>query len=477
MFLKNIHNVSLILLFLIVGQYRVLSQHQDLQEKPKIWQGDEKKVADSTSILSAFKNGQVNGHFRYYFSNIMNEGDLTNYHAQAVGGGLRFETASFYGFHVGVSGFYIFNAGSSDLSFRDPTTNQLNRYELGLFDVTTPDELYEINRLEELFLKYHNEKTTITLGRQLLNNPFINLQDGRMRPTAAEGVWLEHIFNKKNLVQAGWIWGMGPRSTSKWYDVENSIGIYPQGVNREGLPSNYLRNTNTTGVGLLHYQHSWNKNFKIDLWDMYMENIQNTVLLQMEYKKDVERKQYYAGTQFWHQARIGNGGNEDINLAYNQNENVVYVAGAQVGLKSGRWNHSLNFNRIFSTGRFLMPREWGRDNFYTFIPRERNEGFGDVTAFSFRTIYKPSKAWTTSLATGYFDLPDVKNFELNKYGLPSYLHTNLDIRYKFSGLFNGMEAQVLSAHKWGVGETYDNPRFVIHKVNMFLTNVVVNYRF
>jgi hypothetical protein len=27
-----------------------------------------------------------------------------------------------------------------------------------------------------------------------------------------------------------------------------------------------------------------------------------------------------------------------------------------------------------------MPREWGRDPFYTFMPRERNEGYGDVNA-------------------------------------------------------------------------------------------------
>ena len=31
---------------------------------------------------------------------------------------------------------------------------------------------------------------------------------------------------------------------------------------------------------------------------------------------------------------------------------------------------------------FLMPREWGREPFYTFLPRERNEGLGGVNAWT-----------------------------------------------------------------------------------------------
>jgi len=29
-------------------------------------------------------------------------------------------------------------------------------------------------------------------------------------------------------------------------------------------------------------------------------------------------------------------------------------------------------------GRYLMQREWGKDPFFTFMPRERNERFGNV---------------------------------------------------------------------------------------------------
>ena len=67
----------------------------------------------------------------------------------------------------------------------------MNRYEIGLFDIEDPSNKKDIDRLEELYLKYNFKNATITVGKQLINTPFINLQDGRMRPTVVEGVWTE----------------------------------------------------------------------------------------------------------------------------------------------------------------------------------------------------------------------------------------------------------------------------------------------
>jgi hypothetical protein len=44
-----------------------------------------------------------------------NESGLSDYYANALGGGVKFETAKFHNFQFGVSG-YIHNVGSSDLS-------------------------------------------------------------------------------------------------------------------------------------------------------------------------------------------------------------------------------------------------------------------------------------------------------------------------------------------------------------------------
>ena len=33
-----------------------------------------------------------------------------------------------------------------------------------------------------------------------------------------------------------------------------------------------------------------------------------------------------------------------------------------------------------------MPREWGKEPFYTFLPRERNEGLGNIHAFTVKAF-------------------------------------------------------------------------------------------
>ena len=82
-----------------------------------------------------------------------------------------------------------------------------------------------------------------------------------------------------------------------------------------------------------------------------------------------------------------------------------------------------------------------------------------------------------SLATGYYQLPNVKDYTLNKYGLPSYTQVNADLRYNFTKSLNGLEVEVLVVNKINNGETYGNKKFVFNKVNMQQYNVVLNYHF
>jgi hypothetical protein len=89
----------------------------------------------------------------------------------------------------------------------------------------------------------------------------------------------------------------------------------------------------------------------------------------------------------------------------------------------------------------------------------------------------PKARVKASLAAGYYHLPDVKNFALNKYGMPSYTQLNADIRYTFTSTFKGLEAQLLVVGKRSNGETYHNYRYIFNKVNMVHYNFVLNYNF
>ncbi|QZK90649.1 OprD family outer membrane porin [Flavobacterium sp. CHNK8] len=456
-----------------------IAQHQEISEKPTVWKEKNNEKVDSTSILNAFKNGNFNGHFRYFFMSTNNESGLSDYYANALGGGVKFETAKFHNFQFGVSGYYIFNIGSSDFSKKDPVTNLSNRYEVALFDIQNPSSKDNLSRLEELYLKYNFKNSNITLGKQLLNTSFINLQDGRMRPTVVDGIWIDFNELKKTKINLGYLYGISPRSTMKYFDVGESIGIYPSGINPDGTKSNYAGNLNTSGIYIVGLQNESIKNLKILLWNQYAEDIFNSALFQMDYKYDLNpNSKLLFGFQSIYQNALNFGGNEDQSKTYFEKNGTSQTFGGRLGWQNKKIEFTLNYNRITAKGRYLMPREWGRDPFYTFMARERNEGFGDVHALMTKIQYSnPKKRFKSQLAIGYFDLPDVKNVALNKYGLPSYVQTNVDFRYQFQGMLKGFDAQLLYVHKFNEVETYGNKNFIFNKTNMSNINLIVNFNF
>jgi len=455
------------------------SQHHDILDKAVIYKGDSVTAESSSSILTAFKNGHFNGHFRYFFMSTQNKKGLTDYYANAAGGGLRYATAKFHGFQFSVSGFYSFNIGSSNLGKADSATGQFNRYEIALFDVEDPYNKDDIDRLEEFYLKYNFNSSSIIFGKQLINTPFINLQDGRMRPTGVEGFWFELNEIKKFKIEGGWLYSMSPRATTKFYSVGESIGIYPTGVHIDGSKSQYADNLESKGVFVIGVHWEPAKNVNLHAWNVFTENIFNTAMLQADLQFPLEdRSTIFTSAQVIRQDAVNNGGNEDATKTYFDKGGKAITFGAKAGWKNKQWEASVNYNRITADGRYLMPREWGREPFFTFLPRERNEGFGDAQAIMGKVNYSILKArLKTSLAAGYYQLPDVKNFRLNKYGVPSYIQVNADVRYDFNKALKGLDAQFLIVGKWRTGETYNNKKFELNKVNMVQYNVVLNYHF
>lgn len=455
------------------------AQHQEISEKPEMYRGKKLESIDTVSLLSAFKRGSFNGHFRYFFMSTQNEKGLTDYYANAVGGGLRYETARFHGFQFALSGFYIFNIGSSDFTKPDSTTGQYNRYEIGLFDIEDPDNKTDIDRLEEFYLKYNYKKSNIIFGRQIINTPFINLQDGRMRPTGVEGIWFELNEIKKAKLEGGWLYAISPRSTTKWFGIDESMGVYPAGLHTDGSKSQYAGNMNSSGVFVLGAHYQFHQNLKVQGWNFLAGNIFNTAMVQADLVLPLKKEsKLFVSAQAIAQQAVNNGGSADAAKAYFEKAGKSLSFGAKAGWKNKLLEVSINYNRITKKGRYLMPREWGRDPFFTFLPRERNEGFGDVHAIAGKINYNnPKVRLKSSFAAGYYHLPDVKNYMLNKYGLPSYYQLNADVRYSFAGFLKGMEAQLLLVGKINDGETYNNKRYTFNKVNMLQYNFVVNYHF
>jgi hypothetical protein len=436
------------------------------------------KVKDSLCLKDCLLKAHWEAHTRTFVMSTVNQGDLKDDYAIASGAGIGVLTKSLYGFQVGVSGFFVYNFFSSDIGQLDSLTMLGNRYEVGLFDIENLTNKNDLDRLEELYLKYNFSKSTITVGKINLNTPFFNPQDGRMRPTIEEGVWLSIKESKKMGFNGGWIWDVSPRSTVRWYSVANSIGIYPTGLNTDGTKSNYKNNiVASSGMALANLYIYPNEHLKINIWNSLLDNVMNTALLEINTEQKKESFKLYQSVMYVHQDAINNGGNYNQSKTYINKGAQSNVISAQLGIKNKKINTSLNYTHITGDGRYLMPREWGREVFYTFLPRERNEGLGNVHAFMTKTTFTSfNSRFKTSLGYGYYNLPDVKNYRLNKYGLPSYHQLNYDASYTFDKFLKGLEMRCLLAYKIESGETYDNLKYVYNKVNMLNVNFILDFK-
>jgi hypothetical protein len=433
---------------------------------------------DSSSLIYAFHNGQFSGHFRSFSMATINQGTLSDYAAQGVGGGLRYETAPFKKFQLGVSGFFIYNLASSNLGKRDETTNSLNRYEIGLFDIENPYNKNDLDRLEELFIRYYLNRGSITIGKQILRTPFINPQDGRMRPTTLEGIWLLLKPAEELSIEGGWIYAISPRSTIRWFRIGESIGVYPVGVNPDGNPSGYKHVLNSKGIALVQATLKKSSGWTFQVMNQFTENIFNTAFAQVDYDWKTKGKTWKIALQYTRQDAVNFGGHKDADKTYFSKGSSANVISGRLRLQEGFWETSLNLTRITKAGRFLNPREWGRDPFFTFMQRERNEGLADLNAIMVKTTRKfPKNHLFTTLAAGYYDLPEPSNAALNKYGMPSYWQFNLDIKYDFGKMLKGLDLDFLYVYKANAIKTATDPRFIFNKVNMSNINIIFNYHF
>jgi len=103
---------------------------------------------------------------------------------------------------------------------------------------------------------------------------------------------------------------------------------------------------------------------------------------------------------------------------------------------------------------------------------------GDLHAYMIKSKYTASKLpLNLNLALGYYQLADVKNYAMNKYGMPSYFQYNIDLRYAFSGFWKGWDLQLTYFHKDALGNTYNEAKYYINKVDMGHVNFILNFHF
>ena len=425
----------------------------------------------------ASKNkGKLSGQWRTFYMGTLNKDDLKDYNALASGGKLKYQHELLKNLELGVALYNSTNLGIQDLQVADATTGRVSRYEEGLFDRQhlSNDAVF---LLGELYVDYRWAAHQLTLGRMKINTPLINPQDGRMIPTLVQGLWYKHKTASQNLFQFGILNSIAPRSTGEFFGIGESIGTYNVGRNIYGQPAQYKGNTKSNYILLANADIELTPTLRISIWNQFVENVYNSFYLKPKIK--ISDALQWEG-EWLHQNKVGNGGNAMDSLRY-FNQNTSDVLGMKWGYQFSNAKASLSYNRIFANGQFISPREWGREDLFSFQKRERSEGTGDshTIVLNYQTtipILNRQGNMNTHVSLGRHWKPEVTNAVLNKYAVPDYTHINVDLLFNFKKLKH-LKPELLLTTKLAHGDFPDNPNFYYNKVDLWLVSAVVNYNF
>lgn len=456
---------------LVVGQSgNVQAQHSE-QDIPS-----NDSLRGASHLYDIMKQGELEGRFRLYNMLTVNNGAPSDYHAVAFGGTLGFTSQRWHGARFKLSGGYTFDLATSDLTELDPITGVANRYEIGLYDVNDPRHTNDLAYLHEFQIDWvaRNGRTDLIIGKQEVNSPFLNPQDGRMHPSLFEGVWAKHRTSQGTALQGGWFYRVAPRGSSEWYLVDESMSVFPVGRNVYGEGAKHGEHLNSAGIFVGSLKQRLHKNVDLTAWNVLTENVFNSALVQVD-AGGRDAKWSLSGMAIKQDAAHYRGGINDSLLFMPQSESSWAFSG-RIRNVLGKFRWQLNYTRITAHGRYLTPREWGRDPFFTFLPRERNEGAGDVHAASLNLIWKAKNGWRIQVDGGLYQMPDLTEVRLNKYAMPSYMQFDVNAQYQFAGDWKGLAVQLLVLTKLPV-ENDLSDRQSIHKVDMLHADFIINYVF
>lgn len=458
-------------LFLFVFSFRLLYAG-NASEKDSL---EHHGYIDSLNLAQHFSRGHVKGHLRNFFMSTVNQGELKDYWTNAYGMSLHYESIPFYGFVFEMKGIFSFQTLSSDLNERDELTQKGSKWEVELYDVLDSYNTHDLDRLEELFIEYRWKESHIKYGRIAIDDtPLINESDGRMKPFVFKG-FNAHLKLKNHFtIQPFLLNGVSPRSTVEWFTINEAMGIKNNGYDANGDSANYRHHIEARYIGGLGLMYDL-PNVKVRLWEFILDKTYNTNWLQL----DADVKKINFGLITAYQFGLASQESLEFNNQYIHNNSKVGIVSGKLGYDNRTFSFDLSHTEIFGAGRFLNPREFGRDQFYTSVTRSRADGLGKASVSKLGATYSPQKLKQLLIDCNiqYTNAAGEYNYAYNKYGVRDFIQYLLNFDYQFSEKLKGLEATLLYVYRQDVDSGLLSKERTINQTNFHQINVIVNINF
>lgn len=383
---------------------------------------------DSNTLSDWFSRGSFGGLWRTQAMGTFHQAPLSDNWASGTAFRLHYHTAEFKGWYVSVVGQFGYALASSDLSGVDELTGQRARFELHMFDIEDPTNRKDFDRLENLTLTKRFEHGEVVMGRYSFDSPFVNEQDTRLKANAFSGVTGHYSVgkNRNHDLVGAYIYGISPRGTIRWFDLGQSLGLLDNGLRPDGSEAEYKNHVHSRGMVILGYKYH-QKRFETEAWHYHTD-----ALLSHSYGRvthDIGKKHHWnLGAEALYQQRLGNGGNDSFEHRYYFNDQAAVLVGSRVRYEASKSGFELATLNSIGDGTYLFPREWGRERFFTSVPRARVEGLGRFSEVSaqFDTHVRENIQLLVTLA--YLDVPEANDALHNKYELVDHYLLNGEMR-------------------------------------------------
>lgn len=427
---------------------------------------------DNLKLKDIITEGYFYGHIRNFYMNTINRGELKNYYTNATGGAVGFTTGSFKGFEIGVKGIFTYKTFGSDLRARDAVTGKNAKWEYELYDVLNKRNFRDLDRLEELFLRYRFGNSYLSYGKlETEYTRLLNHSDGRMKPFAHRGVWAHLNLTEEHQLNLGWLNGVSPRSTTEWFAMDETIGLLYNGFQPNGKKAEYHEFYPSKGIGLFNYNFQ-KEHVHFNFYDFYLDGVMNTIWTEIGY----EITYFNFGIQYVYQTPFSNSKEVTYENRYVQPYENGQVFSSQLSWQKARFNVAFAYTHAFDSGRFLFPKELGRDRFFTSVPRSRLEGLGNADVFTIKAEYHLQKPnLHIGLEMQQLEGPETGKFKFNKYNVDESFQLNSHLKYQAHGFFEGLSFDILWIYRENQNPT--DPQSFFNRSNFNQLNFVTNFNF
>lgn len=132
-------------------------------------------------------------------------------------------------------------------------------------------------------------------------------------------------------------------------------------------------------------------------------------------------------------------------------------------------------SKSLKTGRFLYPKELGRDDFYTSVSRSWMDGLGAASVYKLELHYQPHLKSKLDFGLSFQNVSPEKSegYRFNKYGISQYTQLALDIKYKIKNI--DIKLLYVDRKKWVNKKMSYNRQFYLLGFNHF--NFITSFSF